>query len=1465
MNELPHLSHHVALKNDIQPAIKLHFILLGGFRLQCGEQSLTDDQIHLRKARELLKLLALTPNHRLHREEVLDLLWPEQSPQQAAHNLSQTLYTLRPKLTELDTCIHLAFDEESLFLLPADGISSDVEAFEKAARSALSRSGQINNQTITCCQEAIRMYTGDLLPDDGPSDLFYQRREQLRQLFTDLLLFFAHANLELNSFTPAIQALQQVVEIDPAHEEAHFQLMRAYALNDQRQAALRQYQLLADALHIELGVEPSPESTLLRDQIQKGDSIVAHLRIARKIGMCPYRGLFAFQEVDAPFYFGRIAIVDALKEALQAKKLVVAIVGSSGSGKSSVLYAGLIPRLRKQGGCQFVSFRPGNQPFFALADALLPLMKANSSKADLLVETSKVADQLQTQKLHLTQIVDQIYENSPDSQQLLLVIDQFEELYTLCPDFDHQKAFVDELLACVAGTKAQKTAGVAILIALRADFMGQTLAHRPFADILQDASLLMGPMNREELRLAIEKPAELQGAAFEPGLVERILDDVGEKPGNLPLLEFTLTQLWEQQTDGWLTHSDYEAMGGVEGALAAYADQVYADLREEERERARHALVQLVQPGEGTEDTRRIATREELGDESWQLIQYLADKRLVVTERDAQGRETTEVVHEALIRKWNQFQEWMESDRAFRAWQEQLRTHVRGWQESGQDEGALLHGVPLGVAQTWLGERGEQVSQTEKDYIDASLALQERLQKERHRRRQRTVMGLVSGLVIAILLAAFALIQRSDAQKERQNALIQASIGLASQAQLELNGTTPERSVLLALDALENYPYTWQAEKALGQIVREFRLQDILSGHRDTVLTAAWSPDGSKLASSGYDGSLRIWDGQTHVELSTIKAHFALNVSQAGVAKLAWSSDSTRVATAGIDRYAKVWDVQTGQEIVTFNGHHDILSAIAWSPDGNWIVSSSKDGVVKVWNAHTGEEIFDLVGHDGGVMNVDWSPDGLYIATAGDDDTARIWDASTGEELLILSGHTNWVWSVDWSPDGNKLATASEDGTIRIWDALTGAELSDIRLANPVWQAAWSPDGLSLATTSASGLAQVWDVSSGKQVFSLQGITEEQFDIAWSPDGKSLVTTGGKAASVRIWNALPLHLTLPDGPGQVSWVSWSPDGHRIAVVYSLERTVIIWDSWTGEKILTFTGHTNEHQIGDAWWSPDGSKIVTTGWGNLAKIWDANTGEELLTYTGHLGEPALRFAGQTALSGGGWSPDGSRILTSGYSIQVWEANTGKQITELIPTTDLYIYARWSPDGKRLASCAPPEVLQIWDAATGAAIIGGYVHNTADNDFGDAIDNCMGVEWSPDGKHVLTTNIYGSRATIWDAQTGHQILIFKGHPGALLIPAWSPNGMRVATGDTTGGVKVWDAETGSVLLDYSIPVGDFLFQLAWSPDGTRLAGGAAMKSIEIHRVWQSTEELIDYAKECCVFRELTDAERTQFGLD
>jgi WD40 repeat protein len=433
-----------------------------------------------------------------------------------------------------------------------------------------------------------------------------------------------------------------------------------------------------------------------------------------------------------------------------------------------------------------------------------------------------------------------------------------------------------------------------------------------------------------------------------------------------------------------------------------------------------------------------------------------------------------------------------------------------------------------------------------------------------------------------------------------------------------------------------------------------------------------------------------------------------------------------------------------------------------------------------------------------------------------------------------------------------------------VWEAASGREVSDIRLASPVWQAAWSPNGKQVATASAAGTAQVWDVASGKEAFALQGRTPEQFDVAWSPDGKSLATTAGPDFSVRIWDASPTAQSLFGTGGVIFWVSWSPDSRRIAVTEIYSRTVVIFDALTGVALLSIaTGHTSD--LEDAHWAPDGSRIVTTACDNLAKVWDANTGQELLTFRGHVGEPPGKFVGGELLVGAGWSPDGSRIATTGGSgrERIWDARTGQEYVSFQATSDIAPLTRWSPDGKRLASVSLPEVLQIWDAATGAPILGGYVHNTAQLSYGDPITGFWGLDWSPEGDRILTTSI-GGEAAIWDARTGQRTLVFREHSAPIPLPMWAPNGKRIATGDVSGVIKVWDAQTGAVLLDFSVPVGDMLFNVAWSPDGTRLAAATLLPSVEIHRVWQSKEDLVAYARECCVVRQLTPAERKQFGL-
>jgi serine/threonine protein kinase len=466
--------------------------------------------------------------------------------------------------------------------------------------------------------------------------------------------------------------------------------------------------------------------------------------------LCPYRGLYTFREEDAPFFFGREAFTEQLVAAVDRQALV-AVIGPSGSGKSSVVFAGLVAQLRpglsrdaggqggkgaeEQGssgaggqgssgesrntqpeiqnrGWRIASFRPGNRPFQTLAAALLPLLEPEMSETDRLVETRKLAEALGQGDVSLYEVVDRIVQKDShqpgqaagadrpgpralvaprqaglvqnnsiqegdQTNRLLLVADQFEELYTLCPEPDIRHRFLEALLEVVDIQQFRSNPAFTLVLTLRVDFLGQALTHRPLADALQDADVKLGPMSRPELERAITNPARRQGVKFESGLVTRILDDVSDEPGNLPLLEFALTTLWDRIATGRLSHRAYEDIGRVAGALARYADEVYQGLNPTEQKNTRRIFIQMVRPGEGTEDTRRLATRSELGEADWELVQKLADARLVVTGQNPLGQETVEVVHEALLRGWRRLRVWMAADRAFRVWQERLRAALR--------------------------------------------------------------------------------------------------------------------------------------------------------------------------------------------------------------------------------------------------------------------------------------------------------------------------------------------------------------------------------------------------------------------------------------------------------------------------------------------------------------------------------------------------------------------------------------------------------------------------------------------------------------------------------------------------------------------------------------------------------------------------------------------------------------------
>lgn len=461
---------------------------------------------------------------------------------------------------------------------------------------------------------------------------------------------------------------------------------------------------------------------------------------------CPYRGLYHFTPSDAEYFFGREDFVEELFQATQTRNFIP-VLGASGSGKSSVVLAGLLPKLEQEQKDHwlFTHFRPseGDDPFHALALALVPLYAPKLFGDAKFKETHNIAESLRDRVYPLSYILTGI-KHGYSNKKLLLIADQFEEIYTHCANNEIRSRFLDCLLSSLQSPDSEVSSSTVLVTTMRADFLANALSYRPFADMLQKDDIKLGAMSREELTVAIKKPAEQLGVTFEAGLVTRILNDVEREPGNLSLLEFALTELWKKRTDKLLTHHIYEAIGQVKGALADYASNKYENLTEKEKEHAQCIFIQLIHPNEGTEDTRRLSTRDEVGEDNWNLVIKLASFRLVVTNRiEDTGKETVEIVNEALIQEWKTLQDWIERNREFRIWQEGLKTRIK---ECNDGKGELLSKVRLRIAKEWLKTHGQQISKEEKNFIKKS---------QQQRRRQWWLVRSITAIIL--LGSSFAL------------------------------------------------------------------------------------------------------------------------------------------------------------------------------------------------------------------------------------------------------------------------------------------------------------------------------------------------------------------------------------------------------------------------------------------------------------------------------------------------------------------------------------------------------------------------------------------------------------------------------------------------------------------------------------------------------------------------------------
>jgi hypothetical protein len=556
----------------------------------------------------------------------------------------------------------------------------------------------------------------------------------------------------------------------------------------------------------------------------------------RPTDICPYKGLSAFRSEDAQFFFGRETVTTQLVEAVKIKSLV-GIIGSSGVGKSSVVFASLVPFLIKTGDFKIIDFHPGNNPFDSLAIALKPVLGNLRDNLDSRLSELNLSVELEKSDRSFFEAITSIINVDIDSK-LILIIDQFEELYTLIDSVKRQ-IFLDRLLNVV-----NRIHNFTLVLTLRADFLGFAFTDSSFFNALMDGCQRLEAIGYEGMKAAIEKPAELLDVSLESGLSDRILEDLGAEPGNLPLLEFTLMQLWTQLATQngklSLTHQAYDRLGGVKKALANYADCIWEQLDKTDRKRAEKLFIGLVNFGfeESTPPTRRIATRSEIGEANWHLVIHLASSRLVVTGRnELTGEETVEIVHEALINNWEILNLWLQINREFCSWREQLRLRMRQWQNRHQHPTALLSGVLLKDAEKWLQQRTTELSKSERNFIKQSQV--------RRSRQQRNKILVSSGIIATILTGGgliYNLQQQWALQKVRNVA--KGTEPATPELRQILPNFQKETDKLIATGNIElaiaDYSYLMKASQKLQEIqiavTAEKSLADTIRQHRLPLL-----------------------------------------------------------------------------------------------------------------------------------------------------------------------------------------------------------------------------------------------------------------------------------------------------------------------------------------------------------------------------------------------------------------------------------------------------------------------------------------------------------------------------------------------------------------------------------------------------------------------------------------------------
>ncbi|MFC3448306.1 nSTAND1 domain-containing NTPase [Amycolatopsis speibonae] len=1142
-------------------------------------------------------------------------------------------------------------------------------------------------------------------------------------------------------------------------------------------------------------------------------------------GAAPYLGLRAYQAGDAARFRGREELVARLRDLVAGHRFVT-VVGASGAGKSSLLRAGLVAAA-EQAGQPAVAITPGPHPVEEIA---LALAAGNGASARSLSQDI-AADPA---GLHFG--VRELLAVREPAGDLLVVVDQFEELFTLCRYTAEREAF----LAALVTAASSATSHTRVVVGLRADFFAHCCAHSDLAQAMNDAQLVVGPMTSEQLRTAVTGPAIDAGLSVESALLAEVLAEASGEPGALPLVSHALLQAWRRRRGTVLTLTGYQAAGGIRHALAQTAETAYDDLSPAQQATARDLFIRLTALGENTQDTKRRLRRRELDSHDTDLeavLDSLAAARLIVLDHD-----TVEIGHEALIRAWPRLRAWLEADREELLLHRQLTDTARTWTDLERDDGVLYRGTRLARTRVWRDTHNPVLLAEEAAFLQASIAAHDRERETElrsARRLRRLVAVLAALLLVAALATGYAVESGRAATEQRDTALAhkvfsqaqrlrETNPGLALQLELAAHRLSPQPELhddlLSGVSAPLPTPLTGNAGQitataashaghlfAAADLDSKVVLWDIANPRRpDTLATlsipesavtaTAFGMDGRTLATGSLSGEIRLWDltePRQPRQLSVVSAPDA-------VASLAFSPDDRTLSAGTTAKYDPdpsrpsrdnlgLWDVRDRAHPARMSSPRfgsDVMAAV-FTGEGRVLATGGGDGVLRLWamgGAGPPSLLAERTARPGAISSIAVSPSGNILAT-GDTTSAQLWDITDPLHpagLAVLPAIPLGVSSLDFSPDGHTLATSGDDKLTRLWSVGEPARPQQALVfgghAGKVSTVLFTADGRSFATAGEDKVVQLYDVPE----LAFAGMSGMTTSVATGATG--VAAFGGADGITRLWGIgdpeAPRSLAeLPGHARPTLALAVSGDGRLLATA-DADGVLNLWDITDprnpSKKATTSVGGTFSWVTfsGDAHYLATSDTVRT-------RLWDITDTTRLLT-----------LAALPDYSGGGgaaaFAPDGRTLATDSNdnSVKLWDLSDRRRpaLRASLSGHQKYIAAlAFSPDGRTLASGGGDTTVRLWDVADLRRVGAGTV-------LTGHTDNVVRIAFSPDGR-TLASGSKDSTVRLWSMTgpfTAGPAATLSGHTNGIDGVAFGPDGSHIVAGASDGTTRYWTAD-------------------------------------------------------------------------